>query len=308
MGALARPPPDQATEEAAVRLRKTPLLARGASAPPWRSPRPARSTSPRRSRRTAPTPPMSRPTARSSRPRCKGLVAEVLVAHNQAVRAAIRWCGIDPEEFDARVAAASADLPNAQAAVGVARAALVSSAPSKRWPPPTSAPPRPRSARPTPRAAAPRPTSSATTTWWPPAPWPGATPTSTAPPPITAPSDADHSRAALDVSRDQADGHRGQARRAAGQPGPGRSRRRPRPGGARSRPPGPGPHRDPRADRRRGRRPPGRAGRLCAAGHPAADAGPAGRSLCDRQLQGDPDRSDAARPAARPSRSTPCRA
>jgi membrane fusion protein (multidrug efflux system) len=59
-------------------------------------------------------------------PRVRGLVAEVLVRHNQAVRRGDPLARIDPEEFDARVAAAAADLANAQAAVMAARAALVS--------------------------------------------------------------------------------------------------------------------------------------------------------------------------------------
>ncbi|PHY17664.1 transporter [Caulobacter sp. BP25] len=59
-------------------------------------------------------------------PRVRGLVAEVLVAHNQAVRRGDPLVRIDPEEFDARLAAADADLANAEAAASSARAALVS--------------------------------------------------------------------------------------------------------------------------------------------------------------------------------------
>jgi len=59
-------------------------------------------------------------------PKVRGLVAEVLVAHNQQVRRGDPLLRIDPEEFDARVAAASADLQNAEAAVQAARAALTS--------------------------------------------------------------------------------------------------------------------------------------------------------------------------------------
>jgi membrane fusion protein (multidrug efflux system) len=59
-------------------------------------------------------------------PKVRGLVAEVLVAHNQRVHAGDPLVRIDPEEFDARVAAANADLLNAQAGVASARAALVS--------------------------------------------------------------------------------------------------------------------------------------------------------------------------------------
>ncbi|MDR3513395.1 MAG: HlyD family secretion protein [Caulobacteraceae bacterium] len=59
-------------------------------------------------------------------PKVRGLVSEVLVAHNQPVRAGDPLIRIDPEEFDAKVAAASADLANAQAGVEAARAALTS--------------------------------------------------------------------------------------------------------------------------------------------------------------------------------------
>ena len=58
-------------------------------------------------------------------PRVRGLVAEVLVKHNQAVRRGDPLVRIDPEEFDARVASAVADLANAQAAVMAAKAAFV---------------------------------------------------------------------------------------------------------------------------------------------------------------------------------------
>jgi membrane fusion protein (multidrug efflux system) len=59
-------------------------------------------------------------------PRVRGIVAEVLVRHNQPVRRGDPLARIDPEEFDSRVAAAAADLANAQAAVMAAKAALVS--------------------------------------------------------------------------------------------------------------------------------------------------------------------------------------
>lgn len=59
-------------------------------------------------------------------PRVRGLVAEVLVGHNQIVRRGEPLVRIDPEEFDARVASAQADLANADAAAASARAALVS--------------------------------------------------------------------------------------------------------------------------------------------------------------------------------------
>ena len=59
-------------------------------------------------------------------PKVRGLVAEVLVRHNQPVRRGDPLARIDPEEFDARVASATADLQNAQAAVAAAKAAIVS--------------------------------------------------------------------------------------------------------------------------------------------------------------------------------------
>jgi membrane fusion protein (multidrug efflux system) len=58
-------------------------------------------------------------------PKIRGLVSEVLVQHNQAVKRGEALVRIDPEEFEARVAAASADLQNAQATVAAAEAALV---------------------------------------------------------------------------------------------------------------------------------------------------------------------------------------
>ncbi len=59
-------------------------------------------------------------------PKVRGLVAEVLVRHNQPVRRGDPLVRIDPEEFDARVASATADLQNARAAVAAAKAAIVS--------------------------------------------------------------------------------------------------------------------------------------------------------------------------------------
>jgi membrane fusion protein (multidrug efflux system) len=58
-------------------------------------------------------------------PKVRGLIAEVLVAHNQPVRRDQALVRIDSEEFDARVASAAADLQNAQAAVESARAAFI---------------------------------------------------------------------------------------------------------------------------------------------------------------------------------------
>ena len=57
-------------------------------------------------------------------PRIRGLVAEVLVTHNQPVKAGQPLVRIDPEEFDAREAAAAANLQTAQAAVLAAKAAF----------------------------------------------------------------------------------------------------------------------------------------------------------------------------------------
>ena len=59
-------------------------------------------------------------------PKVRGLVAEVLVSHNQLVKRGDPLIRIDPEEFDARVASAEADLQNALATVASAKAALVS--------------------------------------------------------------------------------------------------------------------------------------------------------------------------------------
>ena len=57
-------------------------------------------------------------------PKVRGLVAKVLVAHNQAVRKGDALIEIDPEEFTARLAAADADLQTARANLSAARAAL----------------------------------------------------------------------------------------------------------------------------------------------------------------------------------------
>ena len=59
-------------------------------------------------------------------PKVRGLVGEVLVADNQAVRRGDPLVRIEPEEFDARSAGAVADLANARAAEQAADAALVS--------------------------------------------------------------------------------------------------------------------------------------------------------------------------------------
>lgn len=59
-------------------------------------------------------------------PKVRGLVAQVLVQDNQAVKAGEPLVRIDPEEFDARVATATAELADAVAGVASARAALLS--------------------------------------------------------------------------------------------------------------------------------------------------------------------------------------
>ena len=59
-------------------------------------------------------------------PKVRGLIEAVLVAHNQTVANGDPLVRIDPEEFDARVASADADLLNAHAGVEAANAALVS--------------------------------------------------------------------------------------------------------------------------------------------------------------------------------------
>jgi membrane fusion protein (multidrug efflux system) len=58
-------------------------------------------------------------------PKVRGLVAAILVQHDQRVHRGDPLVRIDAEEFDARVASASAALQNAQASVQAARAALV---------------------------------------------------------------------------------------------------------------------------------------------------------------------------------------
>ncbi len=59
-------------------------------------------------------------------PKVRGLVSEVLVRDNQAVRAGEPLVRIDPEEFDAKVASARAQLADAVAGVANAQAALLS--------------------------------------------------------------------------------------------------------------------------------------------------------------------------------------
>ncbi len=62
--------------------------------------------------------------ATSVAPKVRGLVAQVFVADNQRVKAGDPLVRIDPEEFDARVASATAELADADAGVASARAAL----------------------------------------------------------------------------------------------------------------------------------------------------------------------------------------
>jgi membrane fusion protein (multidrug efflux system) len=59
-------------------------------------------------------------------PKVRGLIAGVLVAHNQAVKKGDPLVRIDSEEFDARVASAEADLQDAEAGLLAARASLTS--------------------------------------------------------------------------------------------------------------------------------------------------------------------------------------
>jgi membrane fusion protein (multidrug efflux system) len=65
-------------------------------------------------------------------PKVRGLIAQVLVRHDQAVKRGDPLIAIDPEEFDAKVASARADVLDADAAVAQARAALVSLAAEER--------------------------------------------------------------------------------------------------------------------------------------------------------------------------------
>lgn len=58
-------------------------------------------------------------------PKVRGLVAKVLAAHNQPVRKGEPLLQIDPEEFQARVIAAQADVRSAEAQVQSAKAALL---------------------------------------------------------------------------------------------------------------------------------------------------------------------------------------
>jgi membrane fusion protein (multidrug efflux system) len=57
-------------------------------------------------------------------PRVRGLVARVFVDHDQVVKKGDPLVALDPEEFDARVSSATADLANAEAGVDAAKAAF----------------------------------------------------------------------------------------------------------------------------------------------------------------------------------------
>ena len=59
-------------------------------------------------------------------PKVRGLVSQVLVEHNQPVRRGQPLVRIDPEEFDARVTSAEAELVNAEAGVAQVKAAIIS--------------------------------------------------------------------------------------------------------------------------------------------------------------------------------------
>ena len=59
-------------------------------------------------------------------PKVRGLVAVIFVRDNQAVKAGQPLIQLDPEEFEAKVKGAEADLADADAAVASAKAALVS--------------------------------------------------------------------------------------------------------------------------------------------------------------------------------------
>jgi membrane fusion protein (multidrug efflux system) len=65
-------------------------------------------------------------------PRVRGLISQVLVRHDQSVKRGDALIEIDPEEFDARIDAAKADLASAVAAEAAARAALLAQAQDER--------------------------------------------------------------------------------------------------------------------------------------------------------------------------------
>jgi membrane fusion protein (multidrug efflux system) len=137
-------------------------------------------------------------------PKVRGLIAEVLVRHNQAVKKGDPLIRIDPEEFDARVGAAAADLQNAKAGVAAAQAALVSLAAEEKL-----AASNVRAAQTAIRAAdAQNQRADADSKRYEHLVASGAVARRDADTyraaAVTAQSDADHSRAELDVSRNQA--------------------------------------------------------------------------------------------------------
>jgi membrane fusion protein (multidrug efflux system) len=137
-------------------------------------------------------------------PKVRGLVSEVLVAHNQRVHKGDPLVRIDPEEFDARVAAAQADVQTAEAGVDAAEAALVSLSAEEKLAASNvrAAQTAIRSAdAQSDRADADRKRYEALVASGAVARRDADTFKAAA---ITAQSDADHSRAELDVSRDQA--------------------------------------------------------------------------------------------------------
>ena len=66
-------------------------------------------------------------------PKIRGLVEQVFVQDNQVVRAGDPLIRIDPEEFNARVASASADLSDAKAGVASALASIVNLSAEERF-------------------------------------------------------------------------------------------------------------------------------------------------------------------------------
>jgi membrane fusion protein (multidrug efflux system) len=137
-------------------------------------------------------------------PKVRGVIAEVLVRHNQAVKKGDPLIRIDPEEFDARVGAAAADLQNAKAGVEAAQAALLSLAAEEKL-----AASNVRAAQTAIRAAdAQNQRADADSKRYERLVASGAVARRDADTyraaAVTAQSDADHSRAELDVSRNQA--------------------------------------------------------------------------------------------------------
>ncbi|MDB5395423.1 MAG: hypothetical protein JWM91_2929 [Rhodospirillales bacterium] len=219
-------------------------------------------------------------------PKVRGLVAAILVRDNQTVHAGDPLVRIDPEEFDARVATATADLADAEAALVSLDAEERLAAANVRG---TQTAIRAAGAQAV-RADADRRRSEALL-------------------PngfvarrdvdlyraaaITAEQDVAHSTALFDVSL-QAASVTAEKRDSAGRFAEIRGDGRPRPCSARLGAAGPAPCTDPRFDRWRRRQSPGAAGRLCSAGLAADDPGAAKRGLRHCQFQGNPDCAHAA--------------